>query len=103
MDNAPAHSALKARDLYDRMRGMGYRFEFQPPSSPDLSPLDFYAWNQLKTQMPEVDNVEALKIRVAETWTKMQRERGHEISQLGQNFVARCEACIAAGGAQFEV
>ena len=50
--------------------------KFQPPCSPDLSPLDFFLWNELKTQLvhhPALANpaeLRALSTRVYHgTWT----------------------------------
>ena len=45
LDNAPSHdSRLACEHCSTVLHGT---VEFQPPCSPDLSPLDFFLWNEL--------------------------------------------------------
>ena len=49
LDNAPSHaSRLDCEHCETVLHGT---VEFQPPCSPDLSPLDFVLWNELKVQL----------------------------------------------------
>ena len=49
LDIAPSHASRLACDHYSTV--LHGTVEFQPPCSPDLSPLDFFLWNELKVQL----------------------------------------------------
>ena len=49
LDNAPSHASRLACEHYSTV--LHCTVEFQPPCSPDLSPLDFSLWNELKVQL----------------------------------------------------
>ena len=48
LDNGPSHACRLACDHYKTV--LHGTVEFQPPCSPDPSPLDF-SWNELKTRL----------------------------------------------------
>ena len=49
LDNAPSHASMRACEHYSTV--LHGTVEFHPPCSPDLSPLDFLLWNELKVQL----------------------------------------------------
>ena len=51
LDNAPSHASRLACEHYKTL--VQGTVEFQPPCSPDLSPLDYFLRNELKVQLDE--------------------------------------------------
>ena len=49
LDNAPSHASRLACEHYKTV--LFGTVEFQPPCPPDLSPIDFFLWNELKAQL----------------------------------------------------
>ena len=71
--------------------------EFQPPCSPDLSPSDFFLWNELKTQLVQYPALAypaellALLTRVYHrTWTGSR----WMFENIGNAWVRRLKACV---------
>ena len=85
-DGAPTHFALDVRKYLNvfpnRWIGMGGPVQW-PPRSPDLTPMDFFIWGEMK----------CLVARVAET-AAIIRER--------QSFARRYRLCINVNGRYFQ-
>lgn len=106
-DGAPPHFALNVRDFLDltypnRWIGRGGPVPW-PPRSPDLTPLDFYLWGHLKCMVYEtpVPSDMDLMARIVEAAARV-RETTGQIERVRDSMRRRCEACIAANGANFE-
>jgi len=72
-----------------------------PPNSPDLIPVDYKIWGLLqewvyKTSIKDVDE---LRCRIAEEWDKLDQ---CTIDKAVTEWRKRLQACMAAGGGQFE-
>ena len=106
-DGAPPHYTRHVRDYLNesfpnRWLGRGGPVAW-PPRSPDLTPLDYYLWGQMKTLVYEtkVDSRAALHHRI---FTAAEHIRNHpdHIASATQSLLMRAENCIATGGEQFE-
>lgn len=105
-DGAPCH---RARVVHDRLQalfpgrvvGIGHGIEF-PPRSPDLTPLDFYLWGFIKSNVYRTPpaNIQELRRRIT-----------HEVQQLTRSRIprravdamrSRAARCIATGGRHVE-
>ena len=72
-----------------------------PPSSPDLSPLDFAVWGEMERKACSIlqPNVESLKEAVEREWAAMSTDF---IVSSCQAFQPRLEAMLEANGGHFE-
>ncbi len=70
-----------------------------PPSSPDLSLLDYYWWGVVaeRSNGNSHPNVEALKTAISEAWGQIPRD-----IRAAAAFRSRLEKCMDAGGGRFE-
>ena len=98
-DGAPAHFSLDVREYLNnvfsnRRIGRGGPVQW-PPRSPDLTPMDFFIWGEVKCLVYEtpIDTPEELVARVAEAATII-RER--------QSFARRYQLCINVNGQHFQ-
>ena len=104
LDNAPSHACRLACDHHQTVSNG--TVGFQPPCSPDLSPVDFFLWKELKTQLvqcptPPANPAElrALLTRVFHrTWTGS----CWMFENVGKAWVRKQKACVAAKGGFFE-
>ena len=100
LDNAPSHAARAAHAWY--RANPAVEVLFQPPSSPDLSPLDFYFWNRLKAEIAPQDSVAALKCEIAVKYDMVVERDLQSCLGLLPSFERRLDACIRARGWHFE-
>ena len=100
LDNAPSHAARVAQAWYQANPAV--EVLFQPPSSPDLSPLDFWFWSRLKAEIVPQDTVAALKCEIAVKYDMVVERDLGACLQLLPAFERRLDACIRAGGWHFE-
>ena len=74
-----------------------------PPSSPDLTPLDYYLWGHMKTLVYEtkVESSAALRDPI---FAAAEHIRNHPDNAVAatQSLLIRAENCIATGGGHFE-
>ncbi len=72
-----------------------------PPSSPDLSPLDFAVWGEMERKACSIlqPNVESLKEAVECEWAAMSTDF---IVSSCRAFRPRLEAMLEANGGHFE-
>lgn len=110
-DGAPAHSAEQTIHFLqsvfgDRFLGYSARSKVHsqhiwPPHSPDLNPLDYWFWNQLKTLMSvrKPKNVSEIRSAALEMSTKFSPE---DIKKAINDFPIRLRCLAAHSGAHFE-
>ena len=98
-DGAPAHFDLDVREYLNNVYpnswiGRGGPVEW-PPSSPDLTPMDFFIWGEMKCLVYETptDTPEELVARVAEAAA---------IIRETQSFARRYQLCINVNGRHFQ-
>jgi hypothetical protein len=74
-----------------------------PPRSPDLNPLQFYQWRQLKSRVYAVslDNEEALHHRIVDACQTIRNHPGI-FERMRGSMMRRVEACIESRGGYFE-
>ncbi len=102
-DGAPSHTS-KSTQKYLKGRLGSSRFwskALWPPSSPNLNPLDYYAWQhvQSKACRNSHSNIADLKASVDAVWAALTKD---EIRKACNAFRTRIKACIAAKGGVFE-
>ena len=104
LDNAPSHACRVAKAFYDGLGKTttgGPRIVMQPPHSPDLSPLDFFVFNEVKRELPVVRTIAELRVQAVLAWNRTRAKAG--VAKLGQEFRRRLQACIDARGGHFEL
>ena len=98
-EGAPAHFALDFREYLNNVfpnRWIGRSRPVQwPPRSPNLTPMDFFIWGEMKCLVCDtpIDTPEELVARVAEA-AAIIRER--------QSFALRYQLCINVNGRHFQ-
>lgn len=104
-DGAPPHYALPVREwLNARYSGkwIGRRGSIEwPARSPDLTPLDFFLWGYLKTQVYQspVNDLHELRARISQECRNIQRETFEKVRREIEN---RLYYCLANNGSHFE-
>jgi len=104
-DGAPPHYALPVREwLNERFPGkwIGRRGAIEwPARSPDLTPLDFFLWGHLKTQVYKTppESIQDLKNRITLECRRITRET---LLKVREEFQNRLYYCLANNGAHFE-
>uniref|UniRef100_V5GHS2 Transposable element Tc3 transposase n=3 Tax=Anoplophora glabripennis TaxID=217634 RepID=V5GHS2_ANOGL len=106
-DGAPAHYSRPVREYLDisfRNRWIGRGSEVPwPARSPDLNPLDFYFWGNVKSLVYK----DVIHTR-EELWAKIQesvniiRDQQRSLFSVRQNFNERIKKCIENNGRHFE-
>lgn len=106
-DGAPAHFSLDVRNYLnqvygERWIGRGGPVAW-PPRSPDLTPLDFFLWGQMKNLVYDttVESEEDLVARILAASQEIQTTLGN-FNRLYTNLLRRCNACVDAGGRHFQ-
>ena len=98
LGNAPSHASRLGREHYGTV-------EFQPPCSPALSPLDFFLWNELKVQVvqhPAPTSPAELRALLARVYHRTWAGSRGSFEKIGNAWVRRLKACVAAKGGFFE-
>ncbi|XP_071575472.1 uncharacterized protein [Temnothorax nylanderi] len=105
-DGHPAHTSLLARTILNRRftnRWIGIHSDLHewPPRSPDLTPLDFFAWGFIRDQvyktLPMNRNELIERIRVAS-----RDITPVTLSRVRQNFMRRVALCLENNGGHVE-
>lgn len=106
-DGAPPHFALEVRQhlinvFAGRWIGRGGPIAW-PPRSPDLNPLDFYFWGQLKSLVyaTEVDTEAELRHRIIAAADAVRQQPGLHRA-CGASLIRRAQMCIESEGNVFE-
>jgi len=113
-DGAPAHYALRVRQLLDRefpYRWMGRGSARQPapvawpPRSPDLTPLDFWVWGHLKQRIFTQDfrprTIDELKDAIRRAIAELNEDQEMR-ERVWEEFRCRLEECVRRGGQSVE-
>lgn len=104
-DGAPPHYARNVRQYLDDNfpnRWIGRRGAIEwPARSPDLTPLDFFLWGHLKSQIyvSKPENVEELKERIRQEIRQISPE---VLENVRNEFYYRLGLCQQVNGAHFE-
>lgn len=114
-DGAPAHYALSVRNLLNDMfpaRWIGRGSQKSqapiewPPRSPDLSPLDFFAWGYMKQKIFSQDfrprTITELEDSIRMLVARMNADRQMRI-RVFEDFHHRLGECIKRGGQNVEL
>lgn len=117
MDGAPAHFGRQVRDWMNENypeRWIGRITNNDPPEvgrgpvawparSPDITPLDFYAWGYLKDVVyaTTIDTREELIERIQQACHQLSQNRNQILAAIN-SITKRCQKCIEAGGLHFE-
>lgn len=106
-DGHPAHFSLRVRNFlnehfFNRWIGRGGP-QAWPPRSPDLTPLDYYLWGDMKRMVyaTEVDTREQLRNRIIAA-SELIKNSPRTIQSATNGLLRRAENCIAAQGGHFE-
>ncbi len=103
-DGAPPHIAKAVKSfLLERFPGglISRHFPFRwPPRSPDLNPLDFWFWGDLKRIVfnSPVDYLDDLRERIVDAVSNVPREM---LANVINSIPERMKKLRFAGGAQF--
>lgn len=100
-DGALAHTAKTTQKFLETNMANFWSKEVWPPSSPDLSVLDFFWWGVVaeRSNSTSHPNLDSLKASIVEAWGQIPRD---SIIRATSSFRARLEKCVAAEGRHFE-
>ncbi|GFU92497.1 uncharacterized protein TNCV_4794261 [Trichonephila clavipes] len=104
---SPTHFSISVRNHLDATCGERWICRggpvHWPPRSPDLSCLDYFFWEQMKSLVYEtpVNSAEELVARISAAAGEI-RNTPEMLSNVRRSMKRRCEACITCGGRQFE-
>lgn len=105
-DGAPPHYHRAVREYLTeefgtRWIGRGGPVAW-PPRSPDLTPLDFFLWSEIKrlVYVSEPTDVQELKQRIIDAFNKVKQQ--NVLILLKNNLLKRARVCIDNGGGHFE-
>lgn len=106
-DGAPPHYASAVRDFLnnkygDRWIGRGGPVPW-PPRSPDLTPLDFFLWGEVKRRVyvEEAQSVEDLRCKIIQAFHDI-RNQTDTLNLLKNSLEKRVRLCIERNGLHFE-
>lgn len=106
-DGCPAHYASAVRvylnnQFGDRWIGRGGPIAW-PARSPDLTPLDFYLWSEIKRLVytRERESREDLRSAIVDAFDKVKSDRD-TLRKLKDNLRKRAQLCIERNGQHFE-
>lgn len=105
-DGAPAHFEHRVRDYLNaefpgRWIGRGGPIAW-PPRSPDLTPLDFYLWSDVKRIVYEQESntVQELRQRIRNAFDEIRAS--NSLRRIKNNHRRRAELCQEQHGGHFE-
>lgn len=102
-DGAPPHTAHSTQEFLERELGPDsfWRGNQWPPSSPDLNPLDYWAWAEVKAHACKQrhSSVAAMKAAVNEAWMRLPRA---QVQAACAAFPRRLRKVVEAAGGHFE-
>jgi hypothetical protein len=104
-DGAPPHNSRLTQQVLNTWNphkwiGRGGPVAW-PPRSPDVTPVDFFLWNQFKDFIyrEPVDTLEELENRLQESISTVKPEM---LRNVQNNLLRQAALCIEVGGRQFE-
>jgi hypothetical protein len=108
-DPAPSHKAIATQDLIRDNVPEFIQVDISPqrnngewpPTSPDLNPLDYSIWNELKRRacVKKHTSIDALKRSLIKAWNEIPQDM---IDRAIDDFPKRLRKCIQANGGYFE-
>lgn len=104
-DGAPPHWGLRVREFLNQNFGDKWIGRSGPtawpPRSPDLTPMDFYLWGDIKEKVfkRQPKNIDDLKTFIREEFSKI---TGETLTKVFDDMVSRLSLCIEANGGQFQ-
>ena len=100
-DNAPAHQPVFVGDTI-RRHCKPFPFKW-PACSYDLSPIDYYIFNQIKQHLEEMEVPPKKECEMSTAITiACSKLTQAGIDKVIDNFVTRCKLCLASEGMRFE-
>lgn len=106
-DGAPAHYEHRVRDYLNdhfpnRWIGRGGPVPW-PPRSPDLTPLDFFLWGEIKQHVYERESatVQELRQRIITAFDTV-KANNFALERLKNHHTRRAGFCLQQGGSHFE-
>lgn len=106
-DGAPAHfynvdRSFLNQEFGERWIGRGGPVPW-PPRSPDLTPLDFYLWGEVKRRVYETDSLtrEELKSKIVSAFSEVKNNTAI-LHAIKDNHRRRARLCISERGGHFE-
>jgi transposase len=101
-DSAPAHKAIVVQEYCIRKFPDFITSQEWPASSPDLNPLDFFAWGWMLGQLNnyEIHSLDQFKEILVKIWEEMPQTVVRAACEI---FFKRLKLCIKAKGERFEV
>lgn len=107
LDGAPAHYGIQVRNWLNanyprRWIGRGGPVAW-PARSPDITPLDFFAWGFLKEKVysSPVNTRDELIDRINNACDDL-RQNQHQLALVRRSLIRRCELCTEENGSHFE-
>jgi hypothetical protein len=106
-DGAPAHFQRDVRNYLDNEypgRWIGRSGPIQwPPRSPDLTPLDFYLWGEVKRRVYEQvsDTIAELRLKIISAFDEVKADE-FVLRRVKRNHIRRAQLCLELGGEHFE-
>lgn len=106
-DGAPAHYQTQVREFLNNHFGSNWLGRGGPvpwpARSPDLTPLNFYLWGEVKQLVyaTEYSDRNELKARIITAFDKVRSDR-FILNRVKNNMRKRAELCISRGGDRFE-
>ena len=94
-DGAPAHTARQTQDWLTA-NCTDFIAKDQPPTSPDLNPLDYQAFHKLH---PKAKTIPELKSALQQIWDDLPQTT---INKAISDFRKRLNSCVSAGDRHFE-
>jgi len=105
-DGHPAHTSIAARTVLDRKFpnrwiGINSNLHEWPPRSPDLMPLDFFAWGYIKDQVYQTlsNSRRDLMNRIQNAAANISPDM---LCRVRESFLRRIVLCAEQGGGYFE-
>ena len=109
-DAAPSHTANETKALlrpqFSEKRLIGKGFEIAwSPYSPDLTPCDFWLWNEIKTCVYDNNNhtlavsIKDLKSKIKNAFSKIST---NSIQQVKTSILLRMNRCVELDGGHLE-
>ncbi|XP_070528721.1 uncharacterized protein [Cardiocondyla obscurior] len=104
-DGHPAHTSHVVRHILNQKfpnKWIGLHGpQVWPPRSPNLTPLDFFAWGFLKNKIYEnnPENIEDLKTKIRNACNKISSRM---LRRVRENFIRRVALCLEENSGHFE-
>lgn len=104
-DGAPAHRANTTQQWCQRNLADFIDRDAWPPSSPDLNPLDFFAWGYMESKLKDlritkITNLTAFRKKIVKIWNEIPMEM---VRAACNSFPRRLRLAIKRNGGRFKI